>query len=453
MFAFATNYEVRPVAPERKPAPAQERPKNTFDKLLKNTANQGRKNINTLEVKPEKLNATKTNEDNNLLIASSPDNKEELATLATEPVEAETLASIEGLSLEEILAQAGALLEDKAWADLKSLNSQELELLKTKLAEVLNQNAAKIPLTEVKMMLEEIVTKFIAAELDATLVKQENAVNPEDHAVKNVKAAFNAEALTLARQETNPKKTEGPRLNENKLTVENESHRNTTDIKRLMATEANRFNGIKSPTVNVENSQLLMETSTKETNDSSSMLGGNLSKLDAATLKLDNQFASMVNKQVEAQELIDQIVKKVDLLIKQNASEIKIDLKPEFLGRMTIKLVVEEGILTARFLTENQQVKHLLESNLNSLRQSLEAQGIRVEKAEVNVQLNNGGLFDGSESGKESKGEEAKFVANYLPRDPEENLIEAPTQFINSGDGYQEALYESYENPSLSFLI
>ncbi|HAA09630.1 MAG TPA: hypothetical protein DCD98_07690, partial [Syntrophomonas sp.] len=63
----------------------------------------------------------------------------------------------------------------------------------------------------------------------------------------------------------------------------------------------------------------------------------------------------------------------------------------------TIKVMVEEGVVTARFITESYQVKQMLEANLGSLRHTLESHGMRVERAEVDVQLNNGGLFEGSE--------------------------------------------------------
>lgn len=98
---------------------------------------------------------------------------------------------------------------------------------------------------------------------------------------------------------------------------------------------------------------------------------------------------------VDVKSIIDQMVQKAELTVKANSSEMKIQLEPEFLGKMTIKIALEDGLLTARFTTDNHQVKHLLENNMASLRQSLEAQGIKVEKTEVNVQLEHGGDFGG----------------------------------------------------------
>jgi|GEM_PF-1345124 len=103
----------------------------------------------------------------------------------------------------------------------------------------------------------------------------------------------------------------------------------------------------------------------------------------------------------DTQEIIDQIVKKVELLNKVVGSEMKIQLKPEFLGKMVIDIAVNDGVVTARFTTENQHVKQVLEANMNSLKQTLEANGLKVERTEVNVQLDNGGNFNGSEGNRQ----------------------------------------------------
>ncbi|MEA1961755.1 MAG: flagellar hook-length control protein FliK [Bacillota bacterium] len=104
-------------------------------------------------------------------------------------------------------------------------------------------------------------------------------------------------------------------------------------------------------------------------------------------------------------EIFDQIVKKIELFSRDNNTEMKIQLKPEHLGKMTIKVVVEEGVVTAKFFTENHQVKHLLEANLNQLKQTLEANGLKVEKTEVNVQLDQGGQFGGFQQQQENSGQ------------------------------------------------
>jgi Flagellar hook-length control protein len=81
-------------------------------------------------------------------------------------------------------------------------------------------------------------------------------------------------------------------------------------------------------------------------------------------------------------------------MIKDNSSEMTLHLKPDFMGKMTIKIAVDEaGTVTAHFSTSSQQVKNVLEQNMQTLRLTLEAQGIKVDRTEVNVQLDSGGMM------------------------------------------------------------
>jgi hypothetical protein len=96
----------------------------------------------------------------------------------------------------------------------------------------------------------------------------------------------------------------------------------------------------------------------------------------------------------DPQRFIDQLVKNLALVNRAGPAEVRLQLKPEFLGRMVINLTLEEGVLTARFITESHQVKGMLEANMNALKQSLSENGVKVEKTEVDVQVNTGGAFE-----------------------------------------------------------
>ncbi|ABZ84783.1 flagellar hook-length control protein flik, putative [Heliomicrobium modesticaldum Ice1] len=84
-------------------------------------------------------------------------------------------------------------------------------------------------------------------------------------------------------------------------------------------------------------------------------------------------------------DLFRQIVANSELLKKADTSELRIQLKPEFLGKLNLNLSVENGIVSVRFAAENLQVRQMLESNLNQLKQSLEEQGLRFDRVEVDV--------------------------------------------------------------------
>ena len=63
------------------------------------------------------------------------------------------------------------------------------------------------------------------------------------------------------------------------------------------------------------------------------------------------------------------------MLLSGEKSEMVIDLKPDHLGKLALKIATERGIVVAKFIAENEQVKAALESNMNMLKESLEKQG------------------------------------------------------------------------------
>ena len=85
------------------------------------------------------------------------------------------------------------------------------------------------------------------------------------------------------------------------------------------------------------------------------------------------------------EEILKQVIDKASVLIGQDKAEMVINLKPDHLGKLTLKVATENGIVTAQMVAENQQVKQIIESNLNVLRDSLEKQGITVQQFSVSV--------------------------------------------------------------------
>ncbi len=100
---------------------------------------------------------------------------------------------------------------------------------------------------------------------------------------------------------------------------------------------------------------------------------------------------------VPAGEIISQIVEKAGVVITQDKSEMVMELKPESLGRISLKVVTENGIVMAKLVAENKQVQQVLETNLQTLRESMERQGINVQSLSVSVRQD-GRPSDGNRS-------------------------------------------------------
>lgn len=84
-------------------------------------------------------------------------------------------------------------------------------------------------------------------------------------------------------------------------------------------------------------------------------------------------------------EIFTQVVEKAKVLLSGDKSEMVIDLKPDHLGKLALKIATERGTVVAKFIAENEQVKAALESNMNLLKESLEKQGFSVQEFSVFV--------------------------------------------------------------------
>ena len=99
-------------------------------------------------------------------------------------------------------------------------------------------------------------------------------------------------------------------------------------------------------------------------------------------------------------EVINQVTEKMRVMLGARKSEISLQLVPESLGRVKVKLTVTDGILTGRIVVQNDETRALIQSNIVRLQENLEQQGIPVSKFLVDVGRDGGHgqqqLFQGS---------------------------------------------------------
>ena len=128
------------------------------------------------------------------------------------------------------------------------------------------------------------------------------------------------------------------------------------------------------------------------------------------------------------EELFSQIVEQAKVMINNGGSEMEVHLKPEHLGRLQLKVTIENEVVTAKFVAESQQVKEIIESNLGQLRRSLQENGIQVDMLMVSVgyqqsnesfdqaAYNREGLRDfGGEIGRADEGRETEIEESNRP--------------------------------------
>lgn len=100
---------------------------------------------------------------------------------------------------------------------------------------------------------------------------------------------------------------------------------------------------------------------------------------------LQKSSAVNITEFVNREELFDQILKISEIANDESISELSIKLKPDTLGKLTIRLIMENGGLTARFVAENQKVKETIESNFTELKDALVQKGINIQNLSVSI--------------------------------------------------------------------
>jgi len=105
--------------------------------------------------------------------------------------------------------------------------------------------------------------------------------------------------------------------------------------------------------------------------------------------------------QVFQKDIIRQINQQMKLESTEALKSLEIKLEPENLGKVVIKIVSENGIMSAKLVTANDRVKQAIDSSIEELKESLSKQGIDIEAIDVSVDSNASresfeGLFRGN---------------------------------------------------------
>ncbi len=87
----------------------------------------------------------------------------------------------------------------------------------------------------------------------------------------------------------------------------------------------------------------------------------------------------------ETEHIMNQIMDYMRIQLNEETSTLEMQLQPESLGTLQIRISAKEGIMTAQFTTASESVKAALEGQLLQLQQQFENQNIKVEAIEVTV--------------------------------------------------------------------
>lgn len=149
------------------------------------------------------------------------------------------------------------------------------------------------------------------------------------------------------------------------------------------------------------------DSSHQDTTDKQAMFGNTQMPQGTATQIVEglaNAIAGTSNDMSQA-EIISQVIEQVKTQFKPDMTYMEMQLYPEHLGKVAISVVAKDGAITAQIAAETESAKVAMESQLSTLKDALNNQGIKVDAVEVTV-ANHGfdeNLSNGENGSKENE--------------------------------------------------
>ena len=138
-----------------------------------------------------------------------------------------------------------------------------------------------------------------------------------------------------------------------------------------------------------------------------------------------NQISSSLSEVVEtesygqmartnAQDIMDQITEFIKMNVKPESTTMELQLHPASLGNVNVIIeAAKDGNIVAKFLTQNEDVRAAIESQLQQLQEKLNEQGVKVTAVEVTV---NAGAFDQTLNDSQSQKDEDLDAQNSIKK-------------------------------------
>lgn len=110
-----------------------------------------------------------------------------------------------------------------------------------------------------------------------------------------------------------------------------------------------------------------------------------LNNLTKASTSTQVDFDGNMMKVEQLRDIAHQIIEKIKVSIQPEQTSMELQLNPEHLGKVNFAVQSKNGVMTAQFVVQNDISKEAIESQLHSLKETLDQQGIKVEAIEVTV--------------------------------------------------------------------
>ncbi len=148
------------------------------------------------------------------------------------------------------------------------------------------------------------------------------------------------------------------------------------------------------------------------------------------------QTAPLAGERIPPQRIVRTVQEGVLQNLEQGTKQLTLRLDPPNLGKLTVVLQVHGNEVRAMIRTENEDVTRMLNDQTNLLRHTLEQQGLKVEKLDVQTQANS------EHNQRDWQGPEQHNAAQERNRDP----LRSTLRFLRERNGEDEPLAHDMQN-------
>jgi flagellar hook-length control protein FliK len=324
------------------------------------------------------------------------------------------------LNLKELMAEISDSISNEKSLNLNDLNNGGISIsdLAEKVLKALEQNnnqkAINLDTEDLKNILlsltNESGTNSISA--DANIEKVASFIEKNINSLKTELAKLGINLEDSAVKDIKTSASEVNLSSENILDTEAKSTRSIKDQKGLnLSNEFNNFS--KDDFLNGETTEMAKSDFQSRFE---SFMNTKIAESVENTAKTDQS--------VDQTKIIDKIVNDVTQTLHAGKTELEVKLSPESLGKLTIKVTMEEGKLSANIEVKNPEVKHIIETSIVKMREDLSQNGVNLEK--VNIFLSDQDNFN-SHQGKyfrEDQAQQQSFTAvDNIPETEEPEYV------------------------------
>ena len=292
-------------------------------------------------------------------------------------------------------------------AETQSIQTKSIQTQATQNSAVVGTDAVTAATADI-----EIDTKTLQAVQDIAQEATQETVDEKSNLIKNVQQTADPDAVALTPADTEAdnapviKVTQEVAANtkENSLANAMENKDTTSTIKDKVVAQMTQLEDTntvvtqssttdsssqqQNGTLNGNNAQeQIMKMSVEANSDVST---GTLTGTETFAGKLDSQLSaatktssSVLQNQLNQNSILEQVNKQFEQLQQTGNNKVSIVLQPENLGRVSVEIMNSKDGITAKMLTDNQQVKDLFDKNIEALKSNLSSQGVNVNNIKV----------------------------------------------------------------------